>query len=149
MEHKFAIETTLREVFILPEGAVSFLLRVWDSIQFFDDVADGDDIKRSDLNVTLWDHFIGYAEDVFFQSNINLLKPILATMVLKWQASDHAERMGQASAKSYMWRAGYYDVVLMVVAIIHGHQKATELSQTVMDFYGETFEEYQEEFTNA
>jgi len=70
-------------------------------------------------------------------------------MILKWQASDTAERDGQANAKSYMWRAGYYDLVLMAVSLVHGAGFATLHGHHVMALYGETFEDYMKEFSNA
>ncbi len=73
----------------------------------------------------------------------------MATMVLKWQASDQAERDGKADARSFVWRAGYYDVVLMVVTLCHPAKQAKELSRYVMELYGEKFEDYLKEFGNA
>jgi hypothetical protein len=70
-------------------------------------------------------------------------------MILKWQASDQAERAGKADAKSFVWRAGYYDVVLMTVALCHGTQRATEAASQVMELYGETLEDYIKEFSHA
>ena len=40
-------------------------------------------------------------------------------------------------------------VVLMVVALCHGTQFATDNAHHVMNLYGETLEEYLEEFANA
>ena len=146
-------EEWLREnfvsVFELPNAAVEWLLMLWDSIQVFDDVADGDEVKRNDLDVVIWNTLVGMSQNQFWQANANSLMPVVATMVLKWQASDEAERDGKADAKSYMWRAGYYDVVLMVVTLCHPAKRAKELSRYVMELYGEKFEDYMKEFDHA
>lgn len=136
-------------VFGLPNAAVEWLLMLWDAIQVFDDVADGDEVRRDDLDVVIWNTLVGMSQNPFWQANANSLMPVVATMVLKWQASDEAERDGKADAKSYMWRAGYYDVVLMVVTLCHPAKRAKELSRYVMELYGEKFEDYMKEFDHA
>jgi hypothetical protein len=70
-------------------------------------------------------------------------------MILKWQASDQAERAGRADARSFMWRAGFYDVVLMAVALCHGSGHATNVASDVMAIYGEKLEDYLKEFNHA
>jgi hypothetical protein len=68
---------------------------------------------------------------------------------MKWQASDQAERAGQADAKSFVWRAGYYDLILMAVSLTHGPGFAAKNAHLVMELYGEKFEDYMKEFGNA
>jgi hypothetical protein len=88
-------------------------------------------------------------QNTFWIANSHSLAPIVATMILKWQASDQAERAGKADARSFVWRAGYYDVVLMTVALCHGTRRATEDAGSVMELYGEKFEDYMKEFSHA
>ena len=78
-----------------------------------------------------------------------MLVPMLSTMVLKWQASDVVEREGRADAKSFVWRAGYYDLILMAIQLCHGAQQALIMAPHVMELYGEKFEDYLMEFKNA
>lgn len=143
------LKENLEKVFALPAPAVEWLLMLWNAIQVFDDVADGDPVKREDLNATIWNTLVGMSQNTFWQSNANNLVPIVASMILKWQASDQAERAGQADARSFVWRAGYYDVVLMAVALCHGTHYATKAAQQVMALYGEKLEDYMKEFGHA
>ena len=143
------LKENLQRVFALPAPAIDWLLMLWGAIQVFDDVADGDPVEREDLNAVIWNTLVGMSQNAFWQANSNALTPIVATMILKWQASDQAERAGKADARSFGWRAGYYDVVLMVVALCHGTQQATQAASQVMELYGESFEEYLKEFGNA
>ena len=143
-----SLELNFRQSFELPEDAVDFLMNTWDD-QFFDDIADGDEVKREDLNKIIYDFFIGFYVNRFFLDNLISLKSQLSTLILKWEASDVAERQGEASVRSFMWRAGYYDLILAVITLVHGHEKALLLSKVVMDFYGENFDEYLEEFADA
>ena len=143
------LKENLQRVLLLPAPVVEWLVMVYDAIQVFDDVADGDTVERKDLNATIWNTLVGMHQNQFFITNSHHLVPLLATAIMKWQASDQAERAGQANAKSFVWRAGYYDVVLMTVALCHGTQQATEKAQQVMELYGEAFEDYMKEFDHA
>jgi hypothetical protein len=122
---------------------------LYGAIQVFDDVADGDPVKREDLNAAIWNTLVGMNQNSFWIANSHNLAPIVATMILKWQGSDQVERSGKADARSFVWRAGFYDVVLMVVALCHGTLRATEDAGSVMELYGEKFEDYMKEFSHA
>ena len=143
------LRLNLQRVLALPAPAIDWLLMLFEAIQVFDDVADGDPVEREDLNAVIWNTLVGMNQNTFWIANSHSLAPVVATMILKWQASDQAERDGKADAKSFVWRAGYYDVVLMTVALCHGTQQATEKAQQVMELYGETFEDYMKEFDHA
>jgi hypothetical protein len=71
----------------------------------------------------------------------------LALLVMKWKASDDAERAGQADARSFIWRAGYYDLVLLVVLLTKGHATAMKDAVKVMHLYGEQLDVYLKEFS--
>ena len=49
----------------LPQDAQRFLLVVYEAWQVFDDFADGDAVKREDLNATLWNVFVGLPSNPF------------------------------------------------------------------------------------
>ena len=133
----------------LSADAVDFLLGIWNLAQVFDDMADGDAIARPDLDRAIWFSAVGMATNPFFASHSQSITPILAAMVLKWQASDAAERDGLADARSYAWRAGYYDLVLIVACLSHGPEAAQQMGPKIMQMYRETFTDYMEEFTHA
>lgn len=137
------------ETLELPPEAADMLIQLWNVSQFFDDCADGGRIKRADLNRTLWDCLVGIQLNRFYANNSAMLIPVLSTVIMKWQGSDAAERRGQADARSYMWRAGFYDLVMISCVIVHGHEKAAAMADMVMSIYGETLAEYMGEFTNA
>jgi len=143
------LKENLQRVLLLPTPVVDWLIMVYDAIQVFDDVADGDTIERKDLNAAIWNTLVGMHQNQFFISNSHHLVPLMATMILKWQASDTAEREGHADARSFIWRAGYYDLILMAVSLTHGAGFATKNAHLVMDLYGEKLEDYMKEFSNA
>jgi len=143
------LRENLRRAFKMPEPAIDWLVMVYEAIQLFDDVADGDEVERKDLNSVIWNVFVGFNQNSFFVANSGHLTPLLAAAVLKWQASDKVERTGGATEVSFVWRAGYYDLVLMAVAIVHGPAFATQNAHLVMQLYGEKYADYVKEFNHA
>ena len=134
------------EVFCFPDEATEWLIDLYRSIQLFDDVADGDKIERKDLDHVLWHMMVGQYSNPFFAQKSPTLVPLLANAILKWQASDHVEREGDVDARSFMWRAGYYDIILSVMQICHGPEIAKDSAHLVMRMYGEKYEDYLKEF---
>lgn len=143
------LSRNLTEVLQLPEAASEWLLSLFNVIQVFDDVADGDHVPRADLDRALYDALAGWYSNPFFATHAGSLVPLLAVNILKWQASDRVEREGNVSPVSFTWRAGYYEVVLMTVQLCHGRQFATENAHIVMSLYGESFDDYLAEFDHA
>ena len=144
-----SLHDNLTKAFGLPPSSVEWLLMIYQAIQVFDDVADGDEVTRQELDKTIWNMLVAMHQNKFWRLNQDALSPLLATMVLKWQASDIAERAGKADEKSFVWRAGYYDLVLASVQICHGPEIAIKMAPYVMALYGEKFEDYMREFKNA
>ena len=149
MSAKHWLSENLDKILLLPKPTIDWLLMIWDSIQFFDDVADNDKIERIDLNAVLWNMLVVMPHNQFWLTNAQTLTPVLATMILKWQASDTVERYGIVDATSFVWRAGFYDLVLIAISITHGPDFATKNAHLVMALYGEKLEDYIKEFTHA
>lgn len=142
------IKTHLHNL-VLPEQAVEWLIMLWDLIQTFDDLVDGDAVNRERLDSMIWNALVGFHSNKFFSENSQLLLPCLALSIMKWQASDTVERNGKADAKSYVWRAGFFDVVLMVFQICHGPATANNCAHEILSLYGESLEDYLKEFPNV
>lgn len=139
------LEINLRESLELPEEAVRWILDLWAMIQTFDDIADGDEVDRAALDATILNSLTGFQANPFYLRFQSWLLPALVQAVLKWQASDAAERAGRADERSFMWRAGFYDVIVLVVHLVHG--PSTEKAWAALRMYGETAEEYMREFS--
>lgn len=134
------------ESFHLPPPAIDYLLVLWEAIQFFDDVVDCKKVDRKDFDSVLWNMFVGLPMNQFYVTYSAHLLPVLSNAILKWQASDHAERNSTADAKSFVWRASYYDIVLTVVQLCHGPQFAIDNAESIMRLYGENFNDYMKEY---
>lgn len=146
---KYWLKRNFTETLVLSDEASEWLIALWEVIQLFDDIADGDQIDRDDLDAVIWNSLIGMPANGFYQRNAHVLIPLMSVALLKWKASDAVEREGNACATSFVWRAGYYDIVLAVVQIEHGVQAAMDIGQVVLKLYGESLEEYMKEMSHA
>lgn len=144
------LRRNLIEVFQLPIQAVDWLCTLFDTIQTLDDLYDCDRlVTKDELKTLIWSSLIALPNNPFFRANQDALWPLVATSILKWQGANEKEENGTANAVSFVWRAGFYDIVLMVVGIVHGHKFASDHADKVMNLYGEKIEEYLKEFDHA
>ena len=122
----------------LPPEAQEYLLDLWHVIQMLDDVQDGD--ASANAGLAAWAIFARMPMNQFYRNCMASLQPLLVMQLIKWEAANEAEASGQADARSYMWRAGYYEIVAMACHLCGLNAKAA------LGLYGETFAEYREEF---
>lgn len=146
---EYWLRRNFQDSFALPDDAVEWLMALWQVIQMFDDLADGDEPDRDEIDTALWNALVGMPANSFYQRNCAVLLPLMSVALLKWKASDEVERQGEACATSFVWRAGYYDLVLAVVQLVHGTQAAMEIGGSVLKMYGESLEDYMKEMHNA
>lgn len=118
---------------------------VWDFIQLVDDCYDGDAPSIEGADRVAWAMLVGMPSNPFYRENMDSLTPILALQILKWRVSNFREANGMADAKTYMWRAGYYDLVLAVAQLCGVGEKIN----AVPDFYGENLADYLQEMTGG
>lgn len=133
----------------LPPEACDYLCNLWDTFHLFDDIVDKDPIERDDFDRVLWAVLVGIPTNKFFMANSQTLLPLVAAQILKWQASDIAERRGDVDERSFMWRAGYYDIVLMVYFLCYGREITTKDAAGILSIYGEKYADYKKEFKDA
>lgn len=146
---QFWLSKNLKEAFGLPDDAHDWIMGLWNIAQVFDDMADGDHPARDNLDRAICDALILLPENRFYAAHKHILQPLLAIAILKWKASDDLERAGEATAFTFAWRAGFYDLILASVQIVHGLDVAMEIGANVARLYGERYEDYIEEMKNA
>ena len=147
MDHSTILKTHLSDLG-LPADAIGFVEKLWRVSQFFDDLVDGEAIEGDDFDDALRACLIGLPCDPFYSAHAANLAPVIMMAIEKWRASDFAELSGRADARSFVWRAGFYDVVLMC-ATLSGLTRQPWHSEQFLALYGETFPEYQREFSHA
>lgn len=146
---EYWLRRNFEEVLDLPEDAIEWLIALWQVVQLFDDIVDGDKIDRDNADMAIWNALVGLPSNPFYQAHMVVLLPLVSTAILKWKASDTVELAGEACATSFVWRAGYYDIVLATVQLVHGTQAAMEIGHVVLKLYGESLDEYMKEMYNA
>ena len=114
-----------------------------------DDVVDRDEMNPEHVQKAIWSMFVTFPGNPFYLAHATQLQVALATAVLKWEAANKAERLNAADERSYMWRAGYYDIVLLVILLCQGYDSAMAKAPAVMALYGEKYTEYRAEFPHA
>lgn len=130
-----------------PADAVDWICDLWRVIQAFDDLADGEKPSLAEVYAAGYAALVKMPGNPFFVARGNLLLPLLAVQFLKWQAANEVEAAGIADERSFVWRAGFYDVVLAIAIMCFGPEKAATLP--ILQMYGETFADYRKEFPNA
>lgn len=133
----------------LPEVASQWLLDVWDVLQGLDDWYDNDEVSNQEKQNVIYKVLVLLPASPFYQQFQSSLAPVMSNLVLKWCASNQMEESGEANEVSYVWRAAYYDLILTVVTLVHGFEDATKVSSYIAKMYGETYQSYLEEFSNA
>lgn len=146
MTAAFWLSRNLQEGFAITGKPHDWLMSLWNAIQVFDDMADGEHPDHENLLAAIADTLCNMPANPFFQANAQTLIPLMAVAILKWKAADDIERAKKTTEMSFAWRAGYYDIVLAVLMLVHGEQAAMDNAQHVLTLYGETFADYQKEF---
>lgn len=130
----------------LQGDARRLMLDLWSLIQVFDDAEDGGKIDKEELDRALWAAFVSLPTNEFFVANRHALGGIISVQIFKWRAANQAERSGKADEKSFVWRAGYFDILMYVFALVYGKDIASKSASDVMGRYIETFDDYKKEF---
>lgn len=126
-----------------------FMLSIWSLIQVFDDIHDGDSVDEKEFNSAMWSAFIYLPTNDFYRQNGSALASVISTQIFKWRAANHAEKEGLANEQSFMWRAGYFDILMLVYSLVYGVDRAQADAYKVMNCYIETIDQYYEEFKGA
>jgi hypothetical protein len=122
------------------------MLDIWALFQVFDDAEDGDHIDKEELDRALWASLVRMPSNDFFAQYRKEIASVISVQILKWRAANQAELSGNADERSFVWRAGYFDILMYVYALVYGKDTATLNASDVMGRYIETFEEYKKEF---
>lgn len=133
----------------LPESASQWLLDVWEVLQGLDDWYDNDEVVKEQKQRVIYKTLVLLPTNQFYQDFQHVLAPIMSNLVLKWCASNEMEEAGEANEVSYVWRAAYYDLILTVTTLVHGFETTTTVASYIAKMYGETYQDYLEEFSHA
>jgi len=133
----------------LPKDAVNWLVTVFEMAQMLDDAYDDGSLEPKDVNKLVWNTFVAMPTNPFYMEKAAVLTPVLITTIMKWHAANAVEEKQEPSESSFIWRAGYYDLVLFVVLLCHGEEVARNNAHLVMKLYGEKYSDYIQEIKHA
>ena len=133
--------TPVLHSFFTDEKAIALLLDLWLIMQCWDDAEDGDPNSH---------HSKAYrAALLSLPDNPHYLSCSVPFLVRQayfdWVAANQFESEKEQPHKSYMLRAGYYRIIISLIASIEGIEAAEQQAADVWRCYGETFQQYEEE----
>lgn len=142
MSHLKTIELICQQLALSAEAS-HWVVGMWQVIQFFDDIEDGEFEKAQEFNLQVLNFLLVDSPiNNFYASNVFVISSAVAIQLAKWIAANSAEKANARDAKSYMWRAGFYDLLLMVVMLDRGRAFANENARAILSLYGETLPDY-------
>lgn len=122
----------------LPESPRLWLVELWNLTQVLDDAMDGDRADPAAVSRATWAVFQNMPLNDFYRHYVAILQPVLVLQLLKWEACNKIEADKGHNALTYAWRAGFYEVVLMVCHLCGLDGKGPEVAA----MYGETLDAY-------
>ena len=130
----------------LPFEAQDFLMLLWDVFQDLDDWRDNQQLSPKEVELAIYKVLVLLPAHSFYIRHHVALAHALSGAVLKWCGSNAVEDAKEVNETSFVWRAIYYDIVLLCVTLAHGYEYARDMAGYVTKMYGEKYEEYVEEF---
>lgn len=123
--------------------AVSFAAALWDVAQDWDDL---EDEGKTSHPFIAWLAF-GKEFDPFMRRYPDIIRGAMMSCYLKWQASNVLDH--EDVTKSYMLRAGIYDVWHLMAYLVGGHDWAVSIGPDIYRQYNETLDGLREELSDA
>lgn len=136
------IETVINH-FVKNEFGRKLLLDIWEVIQAWDDLYDGD--PNPDFAKAMRQANIDIPQNPLYQTFSTPLQ--MQKLYLKWEAANAIERakIREQLPKSYMLRAEYYQLIVDMVCFFEGVEIAALKAPDIWVCYGETYPDYEKE----
>jgi DNA-binding FadR family transcriptional regulator len=130
----------------LQGAARALMLDIWALFQVFDDIEDGDKVDATEFDRALWAALVTLPSNEIYVRFSKEISSVMAVQIFKWRAATQAETSGNADERSFVWRAGYFDILMYVYGLVYGRDIATQKAADVMGRYIEKYNEYIKEF---
>jgi hypothetical protein len=139
-EHENAFRQAFNEFFKGQQNAVSLCMMLLEVSHAWDDIVDGDAISESDVNRVFKYLIYDIPKNPIYLA-IPSLPDHMLNVFLRWRDANKLERMDPPEVeKSYMLRAGIYDIFQLIAYYMYGDEWAEEIGPKVRMLYGETIE---------
>lgn len=140
------IFTDLLRGWIQDDDAVRWVLDMFDAVEFFDDLVDGDNPPAEGRIVrVLWEVLVDMPANPFFHRHTTTLIPVVHAAINAWLDANDLERSGDSHSLhlSYVLRGLIMLVIPTVIELARGRDAMRACSADVVAFVmSETFEAY-------
>lgn len=147
-EQRQALQNALHEVLQGNQEAINLCVDLFGIAQVWDDLIDGDLTTNANINAAFVAALVALPTNRVYQAMPELPYHIY-NVFLRWRDATNIENGEHSKSdlhKCYMLRAGLYDIFALIAAKLYGDEYAAFIGPKIRRFYGESFEDYAEEF---
>ena len=128
--------------------AVRFIVDIGNVAEVWDDLVDKDkDVKTDEINNVFYTLLIELPLNPFFDKFKRELTPLMVAGINAWHDANELEKgSDNDKAMAYVLRDWYVELVMFVVYLLHGKDRARSLSMEIRRFFSqhETLHAYME-----
>lgn len=146
-ESRQAFILSFQELYSGNQDAINLSLMLLDVAHAWDDLVDGDEVEDIDkiFRYLIYDIPMNPVYRIIPGINCHLLN-----IFLRWRdATTMESKEDRDLEKTYMLRAGIYDMFSIIVYHLFGDERAKEIGPKIRALYGETLQGLKEEFDHA
>lgn len=125
------------EAVLFDANAVALCLDLYRLCQIWDDWYDGDISSKDDILQSFRIALFEIPTNPFFDAFRKTLTPLLLSVLQQWEVANQMEDGKESPEKSYMLRAGVYQIFHMCLFLAHGDEHAKKHGKDVYSIYGE------------
>lgn len=146
-EHRQSFTIAFNEFYSGNQDAVNLSFMLLEVAHAWDDLIDGDEVEDIDkiFRYLIYDIPMNPVYRIIPGINCHLLN-----IFLRWRDATTMESQEDRDLeKTYMLRAGIYDMFSLIVYHLFGDERAKEMGPKIRALYGETLQGLKEEFNHA
>lgn len=146
-----SMNVLFHDIYIGDVNAINLSMDLWDVCQTWDDLVDKKELSKDEINSAFLKCILKIPTNPIYLS-MPELPYHMYNVFLRWRDSDLMECSSPSDDdlnKSYMLRAGIYDLFILIAAKLYGDDHAKAIGVKVRKYYGETLESYKAEFLSC
>lgn len=145
-QHRKVFFTAFHEFYKGNQNAINLSLMLLEVAHTWDDLIDGDEVDKDSINRAFRYLIYDIPMNPVYKS-IPGINDHMLNIYLRWRDATKMESEPNPDLeKTYMLRAGIYDMFLLIAYHLFGDEWAQEIGPKVRKLYGETLDSLKEEF---
>jgi len=148
-EHRESFYLAFQEFYSGNQDAIALSFMLLEVAHVWDDLIDEDEVSKENIDKVF--KYLIY--DIPMNPIYKMIPGInshLLNIFLRWRDATAMESKENPDLeKTYMLRAGIYDIFSIITYYLLGDEKAKEMGPKIRALYGETLEGLKEEFNHA